>query len=86
MQLVILPDGTVRCVYAEVLELSVLGPPVIARASHVEPDAAGHWHADLSPVAGPVLGPFLCRSVALSAEREWLETHWLAAASPAAND
>ena len=30
----------------------------IRRASHVEPDEAGRWWADLSPVGGPRLGPF----------------------------
>ena len=38
------------------------------RASHVEPDADGRWWADLSPVAGPRLGPFEVRSAALDAE------------------
>ena len=31
------------------------------------------WIADLRPVGGPVLGPFLLRGEALAAEREWLE-------------
>ena len=77
MHLVITPAGTVRCVYAETLNLSALGQPLISRGSHVEPDAAGYWHADLSPVSGPLLGPFSQRSAALAAECEWLETHWL---------
>jgi len=34
------------------------------------------WFADLSPVAGPVLGPFACRDEALAAEVAWLrENH-----------
>jgi hypothetical protein len=45
---------------------------MIRRASHVEADKAGRWFADLSPVAGPVLGPFDRRSEALAAEHEWL--------------
>ena len=49
----------------------------IARGSHVEPTVDGQWTADLSPVNGPVLGPFRCRSDALVAERQWLEEHWL---------
>ena len=86
MQLVITRDGTVRCVYDEVLDLSVLGQPVISRGSHVEPDAAGDWHADLSPAGGPVLGPFSQRSAALAAEHKWLERHWLASAPAATTD
>lgn len=77
MQLVITSDGTLRCVYDEAVDLSSLGRSVISRASHVEPDRDGFWHADLSPVGGPVLGPFTQRSAALVAERGWLETHWL---------
>ena len=81
MQLVIQPDGSVRCVYAETLDLHALGNLDIRRGSHVEPDSDGQWFADLSPVAGPVLGPFSMRSDALDAELAWLEAHWL---SPAA--
>jgi hypothetical protein len=73
MVLVISPRGTVRCLYDEALDLGVLGPPVVSRASHVEPDEAGSWWADLSPVAGPRLGPFARRSQALAAEGVWLE-------------
>ncbi len=40
----------------------------------------GRWHADLSPVGGPVLGPFGQRSAALAAETSWLDEHWLARA------
>jgi hypothetical protein len=77
MELIITPDGTVRCIYAEVLDLHILGTPVIARASHVEPDQDGFWWADLSPVSGPTLGPFRSRSDALTAEHSWLAGHWL---------
>ena len=77
MDLVIQPDGTIRGVYSEEVELSAFGHPVITRASHVEPDEHGHWHADLTPVGGPLLGPFQRRSEALGAELSWLETHWL---------
>ena len=62
MELVILPDGSLRAIYGEAIELSVFGKLCITRASYVEPDAAGHWHADLSPVGGPLLGSFACRS------------------------
>ena len=77
MQLAIAPGGVVRCVYSEVIDLSTLGSPTISRASHVEPDQHGRWLADLSPVHGPVLGPFQNRSDALRAEQDWLEVHWL---------
>ena len=78
MQLVISPDGSVRCVYGEELDLRALGRLEITRGSHVEPTADGQWQADLGPVGGPVLGPFHHRSEALVAEREWLEREWLA--------
>ncbi len=77
MDLVISPKGEVRCVYDETIDLHQLGPPQIQRASHVEPSSDGRWHADLSPVDGPLLGPFATRSEALAAERQWLETYWL---------
>ena len=77
MRLVIKPDGSVRCLYDEAVDLSSLGSLTIQRGSHVEPDATGRWLADLAPVDGPVLGPFNRRSEALSAEREWLEQNWL---------
>ena len=51
------------------------GVPV--RASHVEPDAAGQWSADLAPVGGPKLGPFDTRADALAAEIVWLNRYRL---------
>ena len=72
MELVIGPDGAVRCVYSEELDLAVLGEVRIQRASHVEPDGSGAWWADLSPVGGLRLGPFAKRSEALAAEVQWL--------------
>jgi hypothetical protein len=77
MQLLIEPDGQVRCLYEEAINLTTLGPITISRASHVEPDSEGLWWADLGPVQGPTLGPFTLRSDALQAERAWLEKHWL---------
>ena len=77
MQLVIDSTGDVRCVYDEALPLAEFGRLTIQRGSHVEPTDAGRWTADLSPVDGPLLGPFATRSAALAAEREWLEVHWL---------
>ena len=79
MQLIIQPDGLSRCLYSEELPLHVLGPLSIQRASHVEPTTDGQWTADLSPVQGPLLGPFISRSEALQAELQWLEQHWLIA-------
>lgn len=73
---VIRPDGEVVWVYDDALTwLHELGQVVIARASHVEPNADGQWIADLGPVGGPVLGPFRLRAEALAAERAWLEAH-----------
>ena len=77
MQLVIEQGGTVRCIYSEEIDLHSLGNPVIQRASHVEPNEAGQWTADLSPVGGPTLTAFPTRSQALAAELRWLEEHWL---------
>ena len=45
----------------------------ITRASHVEPTTDGQWTADLSPVGGPVLGPFALRQTALDEEVAWLK-------------
>jgi hypothetical protein len=77
MQLAISQDGTLRCVYGEAIDFRALGQPDIRRASHVEPDGHGQWTADLTPVGGPMLGPFPRRSDALAAESHWLETNWL---------
>jgi hypothetical protein len=77
MQLVVTTSGEVRCLYSEVIDLMTLGYPTITRASHVEPDSEGRWHADLRPLLGPVLGPFERRSEALDAEQAWIEAHWL---------
>ena len=80
MQIVVESDGVLRCIYGEEIDLAALGRPVIRRASHVEPTPDGRWTADLSPVAGPTLGPFASRSQALEAESRWLERHWLTTA------
>lgn len=77
MQLVVDPTGDVTSIYDETIDLAALGSPTIRRASHVEPDASGQWVCDLSPVAGPSLGPFVTRSQALIAELDWLENNWL---------
>jgi hypothetical protein len=77
LQIVILPDGSAKCVYAETIDLATLGTLTIQRGSHVEPNATGQWLCDLSPVLGPTLGPFANRSQALEAEQTWLAEHWL---------
>jgi hypothetical protein len=77
MNILIAADGSARCVYGEAIDLGLLGRTQLRRASHVEPDERGRWRADLSPVGGPVLGPFERRSEALAAERRWLDEHWL---------
>jgi len=77
MDLVIDPDGAVRLIYGEELDLTDLGPSSLKRASCVEPDSAGHWQADLAPVGGPRLAPVLKRSQAIAAEVAWLRVHWL---------
>lgn len=77
MMIVVGPAGQVRCLYSEAIDLTAMGLLSIRRGSHVEPDATGQWYADLSPVAGPRLGPFPSRSLALQAEVTWLEEHWL---------
>jgi hypothetical protein len=74
MLMVIDSLGRIHCLYGEQLDLSSLGKLSIRRASFVEPEGDG-WYADLSPVAGPTLGPFLLRSQALQAEFLWLEQH-----------
>ena len=77
MELLIAPTGGIRCVYGEEVNLSELGRLSIQRGSHVEPTADGQWTADMSPVLGPQLGPFDCRTQALEAEVAWLNQYWL---------
>ena len=77
MELLIAPTGGIRCVYGEDVNLHQLGRLSIQRGSHVEPTADGQWTADLSPVNGPLLGPFVSRTDALAAEETWLLKHWL---------
>ena len=77
MQLLIQPDGGVRCIYDEEIDLSALGRVRIRRGSFVEPDDDGRWFADLAVSDGPRLGPFERRSDALDAEHRWLIENWL---------
>jgi hypothetical protein len=71
------PAGQSRCLYTEAIDLAALGSLTIARASHVEPIPDGRWNADMSPVGGPILGPFPKRWQALAAEVAWMETNVL---------
>ncbi len=79
MQIIVASDGSGHCLYTEQIDLLALGQLQIRRGSYVEPDDAGHWWADLAPVAGPRLGPFPARSLALAAEERWLHVHRLGA-------
>ncbi len=72
MEIVIKPFGVFIGIYTDTFDYGAFGRPQIRRASHVEPDESGHWTADLSPVNGPVLGPFDKRSEAIDAELEYL--------------
>ena len=67
----------VKCVYDETISIRSLGDVEIKRASHVEPNENGMWVADLSPVNGPIIGPFNHRTDALNAEVSWLKSNWL---------
>lgn len=74
MEITLLVSSQVQAIYsddaAEMLES--VGNVSIARASHVEPTQGG-WSADMSPVGGPVLGPFDRRGAAIDAEIAWLK-------------
>ena len=77
MEILVQPDGMLRCIYDEAIDLSALGQMRITLGSHVEPDDDGAWFADLAPSRGPRLGPYERRSEALDAERSWLTENWL---------
>ena len=71
-------SGNITFVYSDSLRpLLALGEPTIKRASHVEPTIEGCWVADLSPVNGPMLGPFERREQALQEEVQWLNRNHL---------
>jgi hypothetical protein len=57
MDLIVSPDGTIRAVYAEAIDLGVLGHHVISRASHVEPTDSVRFPAISPPKANKVV-PF----------------------------
>lgn len=74
MKILVKPDGTTVFLYNDKLRpLMAEGKSEIKRASHVEPTKDGKWEADMSPVGGPVLGPFETREEALKEEVKWLE-------------
>lgn len=71
-------EGTMHFIWDDKLvDLLKAGAGQIRRASHVEPTSRGLWGADLSPVDGPLLGPFRTRQEALDAERIWLNENYL---------
>lgn len=74
MEITLLIGSQVQAIYSDdaVEMLESVGNVSIARASHVEPVGSG-WSADMSPVGGPVLGPFDRRGVAIDAEIAWLK-------------
>ena len=75
MDIIISPKGQIRYIYNDdLLGLAEQGTATVRRASHVEP-CEGGWQADMSPVNGPVLGPYKRRADALRHEVEWLETN-----------
>lgn len=80
-RLIVVGDSVVG-IYGDTLApmFHALGPTDIQRASHVEPCEGGMWCADLSPVNGPVLGPYTQRQEALDAEVEWLQRNLVAVA------
>ena len=77
MDIIVRSDGKASCIYAESIPVQSIGSLKISRASHVEPTDQGQWMVDLSPVEGPTVGPFNTRSVAISAEVDWLKQNWL---------
>ncbi len=84
---VYIKGGTMRFIYTDAARpLLSLGEASIRRASRVEPGdpAKGQdplqWYANLAPVHGPVLGPFTERTLALTAEVQWLHQHHLRSA------
>lgn len=70
------PNGTLKCVYTEAIDLNSLGELKISRESKVEPDADGKWwitYADSWLTGSPPIGPFPKRSQAIRSEILWLE-------------
>jgi hypothetical protein len=72
---VMIENGTMRFIYSDAaLPLLQLGKASVVRASHVEFDnERQHWFADMRPVGGEVLAPFMTREEALATEVKWLQ-------------
>lgn len=71
-------DGTLRFIYDETLSLLLTtGAATVQRASFLTEQENGEWMGNLAPVQGPTIGPFPTRALAIQAEREWIEKHWL---------
>lgn len=78
MNITIQPNGTMTYIYSDdMLDLMEEGTSTTRRVSHVEPHTSRssgiRWTADMSPVGGPMLGPYRSREDALEAEVRWLE-------------
>lgn len=69
--------GQMKSLYNEEFNLKEFGKTSIKRASHVEPTKEGKWTANLTPVNGPILGPFNKRSEALKTEVDWINKNIL---------
>lgn len=78
---VIIKGGKIHFVYDDCMRpLMGKGKADVRRASHVEPTPTSDgvkWTADLTPVGGPILGPFDERQTALDEEVKWLNSHRL---------
>lgn len=51
----------------------------IERRSHINPKVTENgvkWFVDLSPSAGPELGPFESRAIAIEEEIAWINNNW----------
>jgi hypothetical protein len=66
------PQGEIKHIYTENIDLTDLGETQITRASNVEPVGL-QWEATMKD--GAILGPFNLRSEALAAEVNYLEKH-----------
>ena len=77
MKIRVYPEGIIRALHDDRLNLADIGRFRLARASWVEPDSQGRWWVDLDNSRGPILGPFSTRAQALKAEVDWLERHRL---------
>ena len=76
---IIIKDGEVHFIYGDDMQPFLdLGLAEVRRASHVEPvniDGEVKWEADMSPLDGPLLGPFDTRTIALKKEVDWLNAN-----------